>query len=206
MSFVVSGSLGSSDGAGMATTGHGRDCIVSTPMADPRNDQAVLFDFVEQWSEDVRSGIRQPLRHYLARFSRHERAIAREYLKLTGDDDPSRIRAGPSAESLSPDDLIDRLDKPRRTDERYQSSEDLARGGMGAILRARDRDLRRDVAMKVMLGRGPRQIARFLEEAQVTGQLGHPGIVPVHDLGIDRDGRFFFTMRLVEGLDLREVI
>src|SRR4026209_865518 len=52
----------------------------------------------------------------------------------------------------------------------------------------------------------PRQVARFLEEAQVTGQLDHPGIVPVHDLGVDGDGRVFFTMRLGVGRDLREVI
>src|SRR5262249_42483401 len=51
----------------------------------------------------------------------------------------------------------------------------------------------------------PMVVARFLEEAQVTGQLDHPGIVPVHELGIDSQGRLYFTMKLVEGRDLRHV-
>src|SRR5262249_40564721 len=77
-------------------------------------------------------------------------------------------------------------------------------------------DLRRRLAMKVALGSGgaetegsmatsPMVVARFLEEAQVTGQLDHPGIVPVHELGIDSQGRLYFTMKLVEGRDLRHV-
>ena len=49
------------------------------------------------------------------------------------------------------------------------------------------------------------QRARFLEEAQVTGQLDHPGIVPVHELGLDSEGRVYFTMKLVKGEDLRSI-
>ena len=48
-------------------------------------------------------------------------------------------------------------------------------------------------------------LSRFLEEAQVTGQLDHPGIVPVHELGVDADGRVYFTMKLVKGEDLSHV-
>jgi formylglycine-generating enzyme required for sulfatase activity/tRNA A-37 threonylcarbamoyl transferase component Bud32 len=50
-----------------------------------------------------------------------------------------------------------------------------------------------------------KSIARFLEEARVTGQLDHPGIVPVHELGIDHNGCIFFTMKLVEGRNLRRI-
>ncbi len=93
----------------------------------------------------------------------------------------------------------------------------VARGGMGAILRVWDEDLRRTLAMKVVLGRdedpgdegppkvGEHQLVRFLEEAQITGQLHHPGILPVHDLGIDATGRVYFTMPLVQGETLREI-
>ena len=66
--------------------------------------------------------------------------------------------------------------------------------------------------MKVVLGQAnddaiasridPRQLLRFLEEAQVTGQLDHPGVVPVHELGVDAEGRVYFTMRLVKGVEL----
>ena len=79
--------------------------------------------------------------------------------------------------------------------------EEIARGGMGAILRVRDKELDRHLAMKVIVGKAPvaptgetppvdpATLARFLDEAQVTGKLDHPGIVPVHELGIDSEGR-----------------
>ncbi len=101
---------------------------------------------------------------------------------------------------------------------RYRIQGEITRGGMGAILRAWDEDLRRHLAMKVILGQvreeetgktppvDRRVLARFLEEAQVTGQLEHPGIVPVHELGLDGEGRVYFTMKLVEGRTFGEVL
>jgi serine/threonine protein kinase len=84
---------------------------------------------------------------------------------------------------------------------------EIARGGMGAVLRAADRDIRREIAVKYMLdGRDPKKKVRFIEEAQITGQLEHPNIVPVHELGADAHGRLFFTMKLVHGRSLREVL
>ncbi len=79
-----------------------------------------------------------------------------------------------------------------------------------------DEDLRRNLAMKVTLGRDddatgetpsvdPKTLGRFLEEAQVTGQLDHPGIVPVHELGLDDQGQVYFTMKLVKGRDLKHI-
>jgi serine/threonine protein kinase len=89
---------------------------------------------------------------------------------------------------------------------RYRLSGEIGRGGMGSILKAIDKDLRRPVAMKVMLhDSSEAQRLRFVEEAQITGQLEHPGIVPVHELGIDKTGRLFFTMKLVDGLSLAEI-
>jgi len=108
--------------------------------------------------------------------------------------------------------------EPRRTEAgRYEVGEEVGRGGMGAVLQVWDRGLRRHLAMKVMLehcvvsdGASPsadlRQLSRFLDEAQVTGQLDHPGVVPVHELGIDAEGHVYFTMKLVEGTTLREVM
>jgi tetratricopeptide (TPR) repeat protein len=78
----------------------------------------------------------------------------------------------------------------------------LARGGMGVVLRGHDEELGRDVAIKVLRA-GSRDAAnarlRFVEEAQVAGQLEHPGIVPIYHLGTDDAGRPFFAMKLVEG-------
>jgi serine/threonine protein kinase/WD40 repeat protein len=94
---------------------------------------------------------------------------------------------------------------------RYSVRRELARGGMGVILEVWDRDLRRRVAMKVahrgaLRSLDSRALARFLEEAQITGQLDHPGVVPVHELGLDARGEVFFTMRLVRGRDLESVL
>jgi serine/threonine protein kinase len=87
---------------------------------------------------------------------------------------------------------------------------EVGRGAMGQILRGYDTKLRREMALKVThLPRGviPRQLlARFVEEAQVTAQLEHPNIVPVHDLGLDPSGRAYFSMKLVRGRTLEEIL
>lgn len=92
---------------------------------------------------------------------------------------------------------------------RYHVSGEIARGGMGAVLEARDRSLDRDVAMKVMvleLGASAESRERFIREAKVLGQLEHPNIVPIHELGRDEVGRLFYTMKKVEGRTLQAVI
>ncbi|MBI4604197.1 MAG: serine/threonine protein kinase, partial [Planctomycetes bacterium] len=92
--------------------------------------------------------------------------------------------------------------------ERYVLEREIGRGGMGRVLLAYDRDLRRRVAMKVLRdGAGsPLRASRFLEEAQATSQLEHPNIAPVYDVGIDPSGAPFFTMKWVRGRDLEEVL
>lgn len=86
---------------------------------------------------------------------------------------------------------------------RYLCTEELGRGGMGVVVRARDRSLGRDVAVKLLKDPDrPGRLRRFLREAQVSGQLSHPNIVPVHDFGIDAAGRVYFTMQLIEGRTL----
>lgn len=90
---------------------------------------------------------------------------------------------------------------------KYVVDREIARGGMGAILRSIDRDIRREVAMKVMLkSADERTRLRFVEEAQITGQLTHPNIVPVYDLGYDENNQLYFTMKMVKGRSLEEVL
>ena len=114
--------------------------------------------------------------------------------------------------------VLSRLSAQSPESTRYEAKREIARGGMGAIIEVWDGELRRTLAMKVVLtSRQPssddsdseglleRRLSRFLEEAQITGQLDHPGIVPVHDIGIDGQGRVYFTMQLIDGLDLRRV-
>ena len=100
-------------------------------------------------------------------------------------------------------DAIARLSERRQPFARYSVGAEIGRGGMGTVLEVRDEDLRRDLAMKVTSGS---DVGRFLEEAQITGQLDHPGIVPVHELGLDPEGRVYFTMKLVKGRTLAEVL
>ncbi|RME27705.1 MAG: serine/threonine protein kinase, partial [Deltaproteobacteria bacterium] len=82
----------------------------------------------------------------------------------------------------------------------------LGTGGMGEVFRAWDPVLRRPVAVKVLHDDSPRRLARFVTEAQITAQLEHPAIVPVHALGHLPDGRLAIAMKEVHGRTLRAVI
>lgn len=92
---------------------------------------------------------------------------------------------------------------------RYTLLTEIARGGMGAVLLGRDGDLNRDLAIKVLLEKythDQETVGRFIEEAQIAGQLQHPGIVPIYDLGHFPDNRPFFAMKLVKGRNLSELL
>ncbi len=94
-------------------------------------------------------------------------------------------------------------------DDKYRVSGEVARGGMGVILNAQDTVIGRDVAMKVISSRGQdlREFSeRFVREAQIQGKLEHPNICPVHELGVDENGRPYFTMKMVRGSSLADMI
>ena len=80
---------------------------------------------------------------------------------------------------------------------------------MGAVLKGRDPDLGRDVAIKVLredLRDKADLVRRFVEEAQIGGQLQHPGVVPIYELGTFADRRPFFSMKLVKGQTLADLL
>ena len=87
---------------------------------------------------------------------------------------------------------------------RYVVGPLLGRGGMGAVYRAHDSELERDVAIKVLSleSDGDEDAARLGREARLLARLEHPGIVTVHDRGTLADGRPFYVMRLVRGESL----
>jgi serine/threonine protein kinase/Tfp pilus assembly protein PilF len=92
---------------------------------------------------------------------------------------------------------------------RYRIDGEIARGGMGAVLKGRDPDLGRDVALKVLredLRENADMVRRFVEEAQIGGQLQHPGVVPIYELGTFADRRPFFAMKLVKGHTLAQLL
>jgi serine/threonine protein kinase len=91
----------------------------------------------------------------------------------------------------------------------YELLEVLGQGGMGAVYRSRDPGLGRDLALKVLRPefQGVRPVEeRFEQEARITGSLQHPGIVPVYNLGRLPDGRLYFTMKIVRGRTLAEML
>jgi len=91
--------------------------------------------------------------------------------------------------------------RPDLSGTRYELGDELARGGMGVVYAARDRELDRTVALKVVgVERADADTtARLRREARIIAHLEHPGIVPVHDVGTLPDGRVFYAMKLVSG-------
>jgi len=84
---------------------------------------------------------------------------------------------------------------------------EIGRGGMGSIRRIYDPELKRRVAMKLLEhSRDPAAAQRFIDEARITGILEHPNIVPVHDLVVEADGLVTYTMKLVDGQTLTDLI
>ena len=100
--------------------------------------------------------------------------------------------------------LRDAADAPDLTGTKYEILGRIGQGGMGTVYRARDRELEREVALKVIRlpAASPDVATRMLREARTLAQLEHPGIVPVHDVGTSPDGRAFYAMKLVRGLPL----
>ena len=110
------------------------------------------------------------------------------------------------------DRALDRLRQaalePDLSGTKYRLLGQLGQGGVGAIFRAQDIQLSREVALKVIrVPDADGQLAeRLIREARVIAQLEHPGIVPVHDVGTLPDGRVFYTMKLVQGKRLDEYV
>src|SRR5262249_42675719 len=93
--------------------------------------------------------------------------------------------------------------------QRFRVLRPHARGGLGAVFVALDEELHREVALKQILHQhadDPTSRQRFLLEAEITGGLEHPGIVPVYGLGTYRDGRPYYAMRFIKGDSLKEAI
>ncbi len=121
------------------------------------------------------------------------------------------IDAGPaparpaSAASLSTNDRR----PPDSGSERFRIVRPHARGGLGEVLVAHDEELHREVALKQILPRHAQNETsrtRFLREAEVTGNLEHPGVVPVYGLGVQADGRPYYAMRFIRGESLDDAL
>ena len=139
----------------------------------------------------------------------------RTRLQQLGDDDIEasiRMLAGrsPGDDASRPEpDLESTFVPPNSADTRFRILRPHARGGLGEVYVARDAELNREVALKEIQDQfadDPDSRSRFVLEAEVTGGLEHPGIVPVYGLGQYEDGRPYYAMRFIKGDSLKEAI
>jgi serine/threonine-protein kinase len=120
----------------------------------------------------------------------------------------SRILLRDDSAANAPAPIVKPVPNPPQTG-RYRVIGEIARGGMGVVLKGQDIELGRDVAMKVLrdeMVKRPEVVQRFVEEAQIGGQLQHPGIVPVYELGLGEGRAPWFTMKLVKGRTLTALL
>jgi eukaryotic-like serine/threonine-protein kinase len=146
------------------------------------------------------------LEDYRGRFPAHAEKLAEFFAQRTTDIDKSQTTKAPARSS--PPQRASAIADGELGD-RYRVLGEIARGGMGAVLRVVETKFDRPLAVKVMLPALPGHVnatERFLEEARVTGQLQHPGIPPVHEMGQLADGRPYFSMKLIEGRTLAQLL
>jgi len=91
---------------------------------------------------------------------------------------------------------------------RYETLAKLGEGGVGEVMSAQDHDIGRRVAIKRLRQqmKSPLALARFVEEIRTTGRLEHPNVVPIHDVGVDDAGDYYFVMKRVDGETLESII
>ena len=96
-----------------------------------------------------------------------------------------------------------------KRENKYKVESLLAKGGMAMVFKAKDKNCRRTVALKLINDKdieNKEVVHRFIEEAQIAAQLDHPNIMPIYELNIDRDGNPFYAMKLVNGSTLEEIL
>lgn len=175
---------------------------------DDESPDEILGRFLEEHSLDDSTAFES----LIARYPRQEPLIRRLALEVR---DAFAQRSGGSDEPSIPPRLQLLFTRLRSLDDRdsrrFDPKGEIGRGGMGVVLCIYDHALRRELARKTVRSdrrhgdRAARTIERFIDEAQITAQLDHPGVVPVHDLGLDLDGSPYFTMRRVQGENLRAI-
>ncbi len=110
---------------------------------------------------------------------------------------------------FNPEKVIASLLKRENESEKYIIDSKVAQGGMGAIYKVHDQDLNRTSVLKIILPgvmKDALLFRRFIEEAQITGELEHPNIIPVHELGALGEDKLYFSMKLVQGEALGTIL
>jgi serine/threonine protein kinase len=128
--------------------------------------------------------------------------------------EPAKLEEAPGIASVGRSTVLPRVEwngdqpnilPPQRA--RFEELRPLGKGGMGEVVLLKDNDIDRTVALKRLVdGSNLDRVLRFVEEIRTVGQLDHPNIVPVHDVGVDEQGRYFFVMKHLEGETLKSII
>jgi tetratricopeptide (TPR) repeat protein len=168
-----------------------------------------VLDLIARWEELRRDGREVTARALCADSPELAEELERAIEALRALDGPLGNENTSCATNHHPEGAPAGRDAVGAPRSRYRPLHVLSRGGLGEVFVARDEELNRDVALKEIRGHlalDPASRDRFLIEAEVTGQLEHPGIVPVYGLGAHPDGRPYYAMRLIKGESLREAI
>jgi tetratricopeptide (TPR) repeat protein len=170
----------------------------SPSEADPLD--AVVESFLQRY----RRGEHPTVTEYVERYPDLAERIRETFPALAMIEELGSV-GGPAAAAAPIDETIAPLASPPG----YELRDEIGRGGMGVVYRARDTALDRDVAVKLLSNRYPVNspvAQRFLNEARITGQLQHPGIPAVHQVGALADGRPFLAMKLIKGSTLEAIL
>lgn len=185
--------------------------VISGHLSRPTADR--ILEALEDQFEGNRD-LRTTFDDYIEEFQKQRTALEPNaetvQLETVSPDDPD---SGPPVDSRPVDGggNIDEFHPGAKLpgSERYSLEDKLGEGGAGVVWLARDQVLQRTVALKVLTTRvddDGGQAQRFLFEAQTTGRLDHPGVIPVYDVGKLPDGRWFYTMQLIEDRDFEDVL
>jgi serine/threonine-protein kinase len=167
-------------------------------------DAAVLLEVVAREYELLRRRPTVTLADYLQRFPQCGTQLRERFGSEDGTADPAPLTSHTTLASLGDAPLPAALPPMR-----YHPVQFHARGNLGEVLLAQDGELNREVALKRIQERyasDPGSRRRFLREAEITGRLEHPGVVPVYGLGQDAEGRPCYAMRFIQGESLKDAI
>ena len=159
------------------------------------SDAAAQTERIDQWSEETSADSDETSYEMLETMLSHPSAV------FELDPQGRLLSGGVDLRSIGEETALPAI---RQGKHRYQVLKLIGRGGMGDVYLAYDRDLRRRVALKTI--RQSAQRSRFMEEAQILGQLEHPNVVPIHELGLTSEQSPFCSMRYVRGRTLEEII
>lgn len=158
-----------------------------------------------QSSEQVKQSLTETLRQLVSDSQEQPVALVNEVLRSLNIDVASAQTLG-----VGDSDISEQAPTPQAGQRvgRYTLLDEIGRGGTGRVLRAHDPELNRHVAIKLLLEQrySRSTLGRFLAEAQVTAQLEHPTIVPIHDIGLTDDGVLYYVMKEIRGKSLKHVL